>query len=126
MSNMSINIEKYKALLLEEKAKLEGELKGLGRSTDGGGDWMAIPGEQPGPLGNADPDVNVQADYIEEFEERVSTLSTIEAHYEEIVEALERISEGTYGICKICSGPIEEERLSANPAATTCILHMGE
>ncbi len=123
---MKIDTKKFKTLLEGEKAKLDGELGKLGRILNDKGDWMAIPGEQPGPLGNADPDKNVQADFLEEFEERVSTLSTLEERYMEVVNALKRIESGDYGICKVNGEPIEEERLLANPGATTCIMHMNE
>ena len=33
----------------------------------------------------------------------------------------ERLADGTYGICQVCSGPIGEERLAALPASTRCI-----
>jgi len=36
-------------------------------------------------------------------------------------EALERIENGTYGICARCGKPIAEERLEAIPYATRCI-----
>jgi len=35
--------------------------------------------------------------------------------------ALDRISEGTYGICENCGKPISEERLKALPYTTLCI-----
>jgi DnaK suppressor protein len=38
-----------------------------------------------------------------------------------IKEALERIENGTYGICDICGGPITETRLKARPVTTECI-----
>jgi DnaK suppressor protein len=39
----------------------------------------------------------------------------------EIDEALERISDGTYGRCAMCGGAIPEERLAAVPYATLCL-----
>jgi RNA polymerase-binding protein DksA len=39
----------------------------------------------------------------------------------QINHALERIDEGTYGICERCGKPIAEERLRARPWATLCI-----
>jgi len=39
----------------------------------------------------------------------------------EIDAALERIEDGTYGLCADCGGPIGEERLLAVPYATRCI-----
>jgi DnaK suppressor protein len=38
-----------------------------------------------------------------------------------IREALERIEDGTYGICEICGGDISEKRLRARPVTTMCI-----
>jgi DnaK suppressor protein len=40
---------------------------------------------------------------------------------EKIKEALERIDNGTFGICEICSKEIGEERLSVRPVTTQCI-----
>jgi DnaK suppressor protein len=39
----------------------------------------------------------------------------------QIREALERISEGTYGICARCGAHIDPKRLRALPTATRCI-----
>lgn len=39
----------------------------------------------------------------------------------EIDAALQRIDQGTFGICVVCGGPIGEERLDAVPYATLCI-----
>ncbi len=38
-----------------------------------------------------------------------------------IDEALQRIAQGTYGICERCGEPIAEGRLEALPAAVLCI-----
>lgn len=38
-----------------------------------------------------------------------------------IEEALERIENGSYGICDDCEKPIPEERLLAVPTATRCV-----
>jgi len=40
----------------------------------------------------------------------------------EIEEALKRIEEGNYGICKMCDEPIQEERLKIKPYAKYCII----
>jgi RNA polymerase-binding protein DksA len=39
----------------------------------------------------------------------------------QIEHALERIDEGTYGLCERCGKPIGRERLLARPSATLCI-----
>jgi RNA polymerase-binding protein DksA len=50
---------------------------------------------------------------------------TLEENAERLLEAidaaLERIDEGTYGICRTCGQPIGEERLEALPWTTQCI-----
>ena len=38
-----------------------------------------------------------------------------------IKDALERIENGTYGICESCEGEISDERLKARPVTTLCI-----
>ncbi len=38
-----------------------------------------------------------------------------------IEKALQKIEEGTYGICEICGSEIDEKRLTARPEATLCI-----
>lgn len=38
-----------------------------------------------------------------------------------IREAMERIDEGTYGICESCGEDISEKRLTARPVTTLCI-----
>lgn len=36
-------------------------------------------------------------------------------------EAIQRIDNGTYGICEMCGGEISEKRLLARPVTTLCI-----
>ncbi|HPC01336.1 MAG TPA: RNA polymerase-binding protein DksA [Syntrophales bacterium] len=36
-------------------------------------------------------------------------------------EAIQRIDNGTYGICEACGGEISEKRLMARPVTTLCI-----
>ena len=38
-----------------------------------------------------------------------------------VEEALERIEDGTFGICEVCGEPIEMKRLEARPVTTLCI-----
>jgi DnaK suppressor protein len=36
-------------------------------------------------------------------------------------EAIQRIDNGTFGVCERCGGPISEKRLIARPVTTLCI-----
>ncbi|MFH1625690.1 MAG: RNA polymerase-binding protein DksA [Pseudomonadota bacterium] len=38
-----------------------------------------------------------------------------------IKDALERINQGTFGICEVCGEEISEKRLKARPVTTLCI-----
>lgn len=44
-----------------------------------------------------------------------------ERHLGEIDMALARLDAGTYEICEVCGGPIEQGRLEARPVARTCM-----
>ena len=45
----------------------------------------------------------------------------LEASEEEIVRALEKLDEGTYGTCDRCGKPIAPKRLQAKPESVRCI-----
>ena len=115
-----INTNEYKVSLLEEKARLEGEMRGIAhKNPDIAGDW-----EPSAPdLNNPTADINDVADSIEAFEGNAAVEVELEARLLEVDSALARIEAGTYGICRVCGIEIEEARLHANPAAPTCITH---
>lgn len=50
-----------------------------------------------------------------------SLLDAIQRRLDEVDGALRRVESGEYGVCHICGGPVEPERLEARPAATACI-----
>ena len=103
-----------------EAKKLEEELSRLGRRNLETGQWEAVPEE----VDEGDADENSQADRFEDFEEKSSLMKELAARLSEVEEAIRKSHEGGYGICSECGNPIEEERLTANPAATTCMKHM--
>ena len=113
-------LEKYKNLLEGELKLLENELNSVGRKNpDNPKDWEAEPDEEAVP--SSDP--TDYADEIEEFEGNTAILKELEVKYNEIKKALEKIKNGTYGICDKCGKEIPEARLDANPAASTCLKH---
>jgi RNA polymerase-binding protein DksA len=64
---------------------------------------------------------------IDFTEEILGQLSDIEIEIlRAIDDALERIKNGTYGVCEVCGKEIEEERLQAVPWTTLCIQHAKE
>ena len=114
-------VEKFKGKLVEELAKVEAELKTVGRiNPDNPADWEPMP-EKSDVLASDRDEV---ADSIEAFEDNAAILKQLEIRYNEIKTALQRIESGEYGACEVCSEKIEEARLEANPAAKTCKAHM--
>lgn len=108
--------EHFRKKLETEKARLEAEMGSVGRrNLSVPGDWEAMPSE----TGN-EADLIDQADVVTSRETNTAILADLEARYDAILEALGRIEKKTYGKCEVCGEKIEEERLEADPAATTC------
>ena len=116
-----MDIVHLKTKLETELKILEGELQSIGgRNPANPADWEATAPDMNIPA--ADP--NEVADTIEEYETRSGEVKELEIRYNEVQAALERIAAGTYGTCRVDGGPIEPERLEANPAAETCMKHL--
>ena len=116
-----IDTGNMKGRLSEELKTLEEELEKIGRRNPSNPkDWEA----EPPVADDVEADPNEAADRIEEYEERTGILKELEARYNNVKLALEKIEKGTYGICEVGGEPIEPERLEANPAARTCEKHM--
>jgi DnaK suppressor protein len=56
-----------------------------------------------------------------ERERDLSLTNNIRDLTDKVDRALERITEGTYGLCERCGKPIEKARIKALPYATLCI-----
>lgn len=109
--------EHFRKKLEEEKERLESEMGTVGRKNPAvPNDWEALPSEV-----GTESDLADQADVAMGMENNSAILADLEARYDTVLEALERIQENTYGKCEVCSEKIEEARLEADPAATTCV-----
>lgn len=112
--------EQYKEKLEAEKVKLEIEMGSVGqRNSRVPGDWESIPSET-----GTEADLADQADVVMSRESNTSILADLEARYDTVLAALSKLEKNTYGICEVCGEEIEEARLGADPAATTCIKHL--
>lgn len=115
-----IDIKHFKEKLEEEKALLERELSSIGeRNPSNPNDWEAV--EKPENLDTADD--NVTADNIEEYEGNTAILKQEEIQYNDVLLALKKIEDGTYGKCEVGGEDIPLARLEANASAKTCIEH---
>jgi DnaK suppressor protein len=106
---------KLRTLLEERRSEIEGsvssmaeEIRDLGTDQD----------DENGSLGNhiADDGANVA-----EAERIVTVTEDLQDILAQVNGALERMDEGTYGICQRCGRPIGEERLEAFPYVAFCI-----
>lgn len=118
-----MNTDHFKQKLQEELRTVETELKTVGQK-NAQGDWEASEKEMDVSAATADP--NEAADKIEEYNEHRAILEGLEGRYNDIKAALQKIEEGTYGVCEVSGEHIEEDRLEVNPAARTCKAHMDE
>lgn len=117
-----IDTNTFKTTLEEKLATIISDLESIGVYDETTDDWQAIPEVEE--LKEADE--NSDADATEEWNERRATLSTLEIEYRDIKRALQKIENGTFGICEISGDTIEEDRLRFKPTARTCTAHMND
>src|SRR3989304_4321595 len=119
---MDIDYAHFKKKLEAEEKLLEEELEKVGRrNPDNLSDWEATPADKD----VSQADENTVADGVEDYEENVAIVDTLETRYQDLKNALDKIKNGTYGLCQVCGKEIDTERLEANPSARTCRQHMG-
>ncbi len=117
---MKLDTNKFKGKLEEELKLVEKELNEVGRKNPSNPkDWEPVETE----IDSDHADVNDVADNMESFGDNTAILNKLEAQYDDIKLALEKIKSGTYGKCEVDGEDIPEKRLEANPAARTCIKH---
>jgi len=108
----------YKNKLEEEKKFLEEELSSIAKKDTKEGDWDAKPESEE--VNQEVQDEADMADRSQDYEERFSITEELNKKLEDVENALSKIESGNYGICEVCGGEIEEDRLEANPSARTC------
>ncbi len=100
------DLERFKVALLEEKARLEKDIKELG-------DYN---------MGSSDDDRHGEekADEVEEFMNAAGEIAPLQERLEEIKTALNKIDGGAYGLCEKCHKEIDEKVLEAAPESKLC------
>jgi len=115
-----MNTEHFKEKLSAECTKLEEEMQTVGQKNPAvPGDFESIPADT-----EQEADLMDRATIATNTEDNRAILHDLEIRYAQVNAALSRIHEGTYGTCEVCGNTIEEARLEADPAATTCKIHM--
>lgn len=116
------DLEELREQLEVDKEQVEEELSSHGRVLDEAGDWV---GASQGFEGQ-ESDPNDVADQIEELSNNVPLVEELEQRHRDIVDALEKMDEGVYGICEVSGEAIPLDRLKANPSARTLVEHADE
>lgn len=109
--------------LRELRTQLEEEMSDI-RNTIDANDRYGMSDSMPDQLGELSMYDNHPADIGDELYERGKDLALRDAasiRLSRIDEALERMEDGTYGICAHCGRDIPYQRLQAEPAAEFCI-----
>ncbi|MBU0661310.1 TraR/DksA family transcriptional regulator [Patescibacteria group bacterium] len=110
-------LDTIKQQLLEEKVHLEKELNSFAQKNNNVASGDDFDADFPN-YGDEDDDiVHEVADYTVN-----KTLEiTLENQLRDVNKALERLKEGTYGICKYTGNPIAKKRLLARPTSSSSI-----
>lgn len=109
-----MNEGRYRALLEDERTRLQGLREGLSEATQPIEHETAADQSAGGHL----------ADVGSEMFERSRDLSIVEdleAQLIEVGHAMDRLEQGTYGRCEACGRQIDPERLRARPWARFCL-----
>jgi RNA polymerase-binding transcription factor DksA len=114
-------VSHFKQKLQDELVRVEAELRSLGWKNEAG-EWDATGGD----IDTSATESDELGDRQEAYQENRAEIDEIQIHWKNIKRALEKIEEGTYGVCEISGEEIEEDRLEVNPSARTCTAHMDE
>ena len=82
-----------------------------------------LQGERPGPLaGEGYPQDSADAgSALSETDRTEAVLHSARSQRDEVLAALARVEQNTYGRCVDCEGEIPEGRLDARPDAARCV-----
>jgi len=109
---VSKKTEQARTRLEDEKKRIENELTQLSldaKSTD--------VRREGSPFGKREEEATESL----EFEKRLALEKQLYEQLADIGHALQKIEDGTYGLCDSCGQPIAENRLEALPQASLCI-----
>ena len=109
-------VAQFKKLLLSVRERLVGKVDFMQGETlkksrqDASGDLSNVPIHMA-DVGTDNYERDIMIELIQNGEEGVRNIDT----------ALEKIEEGTFGVCELCAKKINKERLKAVPYAKLCI-----
>jgi DnaK suppressor protein len=101
-------LARFKQTLLKEREQIVGEVKQIYESSKEMGQ-------------NGIQDIGDEAANIYNKQILLSLTENERMRLQEVDESLDRIENGTYGICEECGGPISLKRLEVRPVAKYCV-----
>ena len=113
---MTIDTERFRKTLLDERERVRNAIEYLHKETPG-----SLEDETEEMLGGVDNHLGDAANGTLEREIDYSLEANSEQVLLRIEAALAKIEDGSYGQCERCGKPIAPERLEARPWATLCI-----
>lgn len=109
-------LAELKERLLAEKARLEDALAAFAQKTD-------VAGEYETKIENIGTDMEDNATEVEGYVGNLAVEANLEKDLRDVLDAIEKIDSGTYGVCEKTGIEIPIERLRAYPAARTAIVN---
>jgi len=108
-------LKQIKNMLLADKEKLTSELANFATAN------ANIKGDYEASFPEYGDEADDNAREIADYTTNKSLESTLEKTLRDVDKSLQRLEEGTYGICKFCDKPINEKRLMARPTSGSCV-----
>jgi len=109
-------LQKYRKILVEKRARITGDVEQLEQQT-----LRNTQRDQSGDLSDYSYHMADVGSDAAERETMLGLASKQQVLVDRIDRALERIDQGSYGVCELCAVPIPEERLKALPEANACM-----
>lgn len=108
-------LDEMKKTLLDEEVRLSRELSQFAKKNEhAAGDFNAnFP-----DLGDKEDE---NAAEVAIYSDNLTLEQELESALRDVRSALKRFPDGTYGTCKYCKKPIDERRLLARPASSSCV-----
>jgi DnaK suppressor protein len=115
---MAINaktLKEIEAKLADEKSKLENELGQISTKN------IKNPTDYQANFPDFGSSEDENAAEVTTFTDNLTLERTLESALRDVNKALVNIKTGKYGICKYCGKEIDEKRLLARPASSSCV-----
>ena len=109
-------LAKYQQILVEKRARITGDVEQLEQQT-----LHNTQRDQSGDLSDYSYHMADVGSDAAERETMLGLASKQQSLVDKIDRALERIEQGSYGVCSMCASPIPDERLKALPEASACM-----